>query len=207
VRKKGPYVISVREHIPKPVRSGFIHDWLGAGFVPNTTVADILKVVRDYDQYADVYKPGVVASHFEGSDGPEDHFFLRFANKSAIVKTVLDCKGEAAYIQVDDHRWYGYSVTSHIREVSKYGTKEEHTLPEDEGIGLIRRLASFTRLEEADGGVYAELEALALSRDIPVELRLIVNPIVRRVSKDSLLTSLHQTRVAIDAHMRASRTP
>jgi hypothetical protein len=42
------------------------------------------------------------------------------------------------------------------------------------------------------------LEALALSRDIPAAFRLIVNPIVRRVSRDSLATSLHQTKVAID---------
>ena len=203
VRMKGPYIRPAVEHIPKSVPSGLIHDWIGAGFVPNTTIAEILKVVRDYDHYADIYKPGVVASHFNRSDGAKDFFFLRFANRSAIAKTALDCEGEAAYVQVDEHRWYGYSITSHIREVAKFGTKDEHILPEDEGIGLMWRLASFTRLEEADGGVYAELEALALSRDIPAALRLIVNPIVRRVSKDSLLTSLHQTRVAIDSR-RAS---
>jgi hypothetical protein len=43
--------------------------------------------------------------------------------------------------------------------------------PEDEGIGLIWRLSSITGLEERDGGVYAELEAIALSRDIPTAVR------------------------------------
>lgn len=100
---------------------------------------------------------------------------------------------------MDEHRWYGYSTTTHIREVAKFGTPEQHTLPEDEGTVLIWRLASITRLEERDGGVYAELEAIALSRDIPAALRLFVGPIVRRVSRDSLATSLHQTKVAIDA--------
>jgi hypothetical protein len=56
-------------------------------------------------------------------------------------------------------------------------------------------------LEERDGGVYAELEAIALSRDIPAAFRLFVTPIVRRVSRDSLATSLHQTKVAIDDSM------
>jgi hypothetical protein len=65
---------------------------------------------------------------------------------------------------------------------------------------------SITRLEERDGGVYAELEAYALSRDIPAAFRLIVSPIVRRVSRDSLAVSLHQTKVAIDAKRKA-RTP
>jgi hypothetical protein len=49
--------------------------------------------------------------------------------------------------------------------------------------------------------VYAELEAIALSRDIPAAFRFFVTPIVRRVSRDSLATSLHQTRIAIDNKM------
>jgi hypothetical protein len=73
--------------------------------------------------------------------------------------------------------------------------------PEDQGTGLIWRLASITRLEERDGGVYAELEAIALSRDIPAAFRLFVTPIVRRVSRESLATSFHQTKIAIDAGM------
>jgi hypothetical protein len=98
---------------------------------------------------------------------------------------------------------YAISNTTHIQEVDKFGTPEQKTLPEDEGTGLIWRLSSITRLEERDGGVYAELEAIALSRDIPVAFRVIVTPIVRRVSRDSLATSLHQTKVAIDAKMAA----
>jgi len=50
---------------------------------------------------------------------------------------------------------------------------------------------STARFEERDGGVYVELEAIALSRDVPV--RWIVNPIVRRVSRNSMLLSLQQT--------------
>jgi hypothetical protein len=83
-------------------------------------------------------------------------------------------------------------------------------MPEDHGTGLIWHLSSITRLEERDGGVYAELEAIALSRDIPVAFRLFVTPIVRRVSRDSLATSLHQTKVAIDdrmAHRKREKLP
>ncbi len=54
----------------------------------------------------------------------------------------------------------------------------------NEGSGLIWRLSSIKRLEERDGGVYAELEAIALRRDIPVAFRLIAMLIVRRVSRD-----------------------
>jgi hypothetical protein len=204
VRTKAPYIQPIGDHIPAPVPSGLIHAWLGAGFVPDVTIADILKVVRDYDNYEQVYKPGVLASKLNRADGPKDFFFLRFANKSVVAKTALDSEGEASYVQVDDHRWYAYSNTTRIREIEKFGTPEQRLLPEDQGTGLIWRLSSITRLEERDGGVYAELEAYAVSRNIPAALRFFVSPIVRRVSADSLATSLHQTKVAIEAQ-RAAR--
>jgi hypothetical protein len=201
VRTKGPYIAPVGPHIPKKVPSGLIHDWLGAGFIPNVTIKDILKVVRDYDRYKEIYKPGVIESISHGTNGGKDLFSLRLANKSAVAKTALDTDCEASYFRVDAHRWYGFSNTTHIQEVDKFGTPGQHTLPEDHGTGLIWRLSSITRLEERDGGVYAELEAIALSRDIPAALRFFVTPIIRRVSRDSLATSLHQTRVAIEDGM------
>jgi hypothetical protein len=153
-----------------------------------------------------MYRPGVIDSMSRGSDGIKDLFFMRLANRSVIAKTALDTECEVSYIRVDDQHWYGISNTSQIREVDKVGTPEERTLPEDQGTGLIWRLSSFTRLEERDGGVYTELEAIALSRDIPAAFRLFVTPIVRRVSRDSLATSLHQTKVAIDANMAHRKT-
>ncbi len=205
IRSKGLYIAPVGPHIPKKVPSGLIHDWLGVGFVPNAKIDDILHVVRDYDRYKEVYRPGVIDSISHGSDGVKDLFSMRLVNKSVVAKTALDTDCEASYFRVDDRRWYSVSNTTHIQEVDKFGTPEQRTLPEDHGTGLIWRLSSITRLEERDGGVYAELEAIALSRDIPVAFRVFATPIVRRVSKDSLATSLHQTKVAVDAGM-AHRT-
>jgi hypothetical protein len=205
VRTKEAYILPMGERIPKPVPSGLIHDWLGAGFLENTTIADVLKVLRDYDHYAEMYRPGVVASKLNRTEGATDFFLLRFVNKSVVAKTALDSEGEASWVQVDEHRWYGYSKSSHIIEVDKPNTAEEHSLPEDHGTGLIWRLASVVRLEERDGGVYMELEAFALSRDIPAAFRLIAGPIVRRVSRDSMATSLHQTKVALDKQREGIR--
>jgi hypothetical protein len=201
VRTKGPYIGPVSQQIPRKVPSGLIHDWLGAGFVPNAKIEDILRIVRDYDHYKEIYQPGVIDSISHGSDGGKDLFSLRLVNKTVVAKTALDTDCEASYIRVDDHHWYAISNTTHIQEVDKFGTSEQRTLPEDEGTGLIWRLSSITRLEERDGGVYAELEAIALSRDIPAAFRFFVTPIVRRVSRDSLATSLHQTKLAIDDKM------
>ncbi len=188
IRTKGPYITPVGKHIPKKVPSGLIHDWIGVGFLPNVKIADILQVVRDYDRYKEMYRPGVIDSISHGKSGAKDLFSMRLMNKSVISKSALDTDCEASYFRVDDKHWYGVSNTVHIQEVDKFGTPQQRTLPEDQGTGLIWRLSSITRLEERDGGVYAELEAIALSRDIPAAFRLFVTPIVRRVSRDSLLT-------------------
>jgi hypothetical protein len=202
IRTKGPYIAPAAKDIPRKVPSGLIHDWLGVGFVPNAKIEDILRIVRDYDRYKDIYRPGVIDSAFRRTEGMQDFFFLRLANRSVVAKTALDTEGVSSYTRVDDTRWYGVSNTTEIREIDKFGTEEQRTLPPDEGRGLIWRLSSITRLEERDGGVYAELEAIALSRDIPAAFRLFVTPIVRRVARDSLATSLHQTKVAIDDLMQ-----
>jgi hypothetical protein len=198
VRTKGPYVAPISRQIPRKVPHGLIHDWLGVGFVPDAKITDILPVLRDYDHYKEFYRPRVIDSTSRGTDGTRDLFSMRLMNKSVVANTALDADCEVSYIRVDDQHWYGISNTTHIREIDKFGTPEERTFPEDRGTGLIWRLSSITRLEERDGGVYAELEAIALSRDIPAVFRVFVTPIVRRVSKDSLVTSLHQTKVAID---------
>lgn len=31
--------------------AGLIHDWVGAIFIPNATMGDVMKVVRDYEHY------------------------------------------------------------------------------------------------------------------------------------------------------------
>jgi hypothetical protein len=41
------------------------------------------------------------------------------------------------------------------------------------------------------------MEAIALSREIPPAARFFVDPIVRRVSRNSMLISLRQTREAL----------
>ncbi len=165
------------------------------------TIEDIVRILRDYDRYKEIYKPGVIESTSKSTGGVSDRFSMRLVNKSVVEKTALDTECEASYFRVDDRHWYGISNTTHILEIDKFGTPGERALPEDHGTGLIWRLSSITRLEERDGGVYAELQAIALSRDIPAAFRLFVTPIVRRVSRDSLATSLHQTKAAIDDSM------
>ena len=53
-------VWQAHETNPQQVPSGLIHDWIGAAFIPNARIVDVLSVVRDYRRYNEVYKPGVL---------------------------------------------------------------------------------------------------------------------------------------------------
>jgi hypothetical protein len=197
-RTKGPHIAPAGSNIPMRVPNGLVHHWLGAAFIPNVKVEDVLAILRNYDRYKDIYKPAVIGSAYRGTVGLKDRFSLRLGYRSMVAKTALDTECEASYVRVDDRRWYSVTNATRIIELAKFGTPEQHALPEDEGIGLIWRLSTITRLEERDGGVYMELEVIALSRDIPTGLRPFFMPIVRRVSRDSLATSLRQTRAAVE---------
>ena len=118
-------------------------------------------------------------------------------NKALFSKTAFDCECLSSYFPLDGKRWYGVGYSTRIRQIEDFGQPTQHELPPDVGSGYIWRLYSLFQFEERDGGVYVEVEAIALSRDIPSALRWFADPIVRRISRGSLLTSLQQTRTAV----------
>ena len=203
-------VSSVGQQNPKPVPSGLIHDWMGASFIPNTTLDGVLSAVRDYSSYRDFYKPTVVDSKLLGTDGACDKYSMRVVNKETVAETALDMEYETCYFRVDERRSYSVTHTTRVQEIRHYGKANEQELLPNQGSGLIWRLYSIARFEQREGGTYVEVEAIALSRDIPVAVRWLVNPIVRRVSRNSMLISLQQTQEAVRSTEAANtevRTP
>ncbi len=190
-------VSSVGKENPKPVDSGLIHDWMGAAFFPNASINDVLSAARDYSNYKEYYKPTVVESKLLSSDGPCEKYSMRVVNKEVVAETALDMEYETCYFKIDDRRWYSTTHTTRVQEIRHHDRPDEQELPPDHGSGFIWRLYSVARFEQRDGGTYVEVEAIALSRDIPLALRWVANPIVRRVSRNSMLISLQQMKEAV----------
>ncbi len=204
--RAGEILISpVGRQIPKPVPSGLIHDWIGAAFIPDARLEDVVSAVRDYGDYKEFYKPTVVDSKSRGTDGACDQYSMRVVNKETVAETALDIEYETCYFKTDERQWYSITHTTRVQEIRHYGQPNEQELPPNQGVGYIWRLYSVARFEERDGGIYVELEAIALSRDIPVALRWVVNPIVRRVSRNSMLVSLQQMEEAVRSTKAANR--
>ena len=190
-------VLVVPVHAPKPVPGGLIHHWIGAAFIRGARVEDVMSVVRNYNRYTDYYKPSVIDAKTLSQKAAEDRFSVVMVDKAMFMRRALDSDYQSRFVELDERKWYSVAETTRVQEVS-----DEGRIPDGEGSGYIWRLASISRYEERDGGVYIETEAMALSRTIPAALHWVVDPIVRRVSKASLATSLGQTRDATGAVVR-----
>lgn len=186
-------------HVPLAAPSGLIHHWIGAVFIPDATLNSVSSAIRDYDRYEEVYRPNVADVKLISTTETTDRYSMVLMNRSVVSKTALDTEYITSYTRADNHRFYSITDSIRVQEIAQYGTTAQHTMPGGHGTGLVWRLHTVARYEERDGGVYLEVEALALSRDIPSALRWIVEPIVRRVSKSSLTNSLSQTQAALRA--------
>ncbi len=141
--------------------------------------------------------PRVVDSRLLHQAGTEDEFSLRMLNKAVVAKFAVSVEFESSYARLGDNRVYSVGYSTRIREIEEYGQADQHEMPPDTGHGFIWRLYNAARFEARDGGVYVELEAVALSRDVPSALRWVVNPTIRRVSKSSMRLSLQKTQEAV----------
>lgn len=179
------------------VPDGLIHDWMGAAFIPGVHIEDVLSALRDYSRYKDWFQPAVAESGLLASGAGTDRFSMVLVNESFFHDAALAMQYESRFCRLDEHRGYSVSRSTRVQEIEKYRSADEHLLPEGEGSGMVWKLMSITRYAERDGGVYLELEALGLSRDIPASLRWVIEPVVRHLLRAALRMSLRQTAEAV----------
>jgi len=178
------------------IPDGLVHHWVGIVFIPGATLERVLSVIQDYDNHQVIYRPYVRRSKLLHRDGNDFRFSLQFYRK-AIVTVVLNVEFQAHYEQTHPGRAQGRSYSTRIAEVADAGEPDEHEKPPDEERGFLWRLNTYSRLEERDGGVYFQLETIALTRQVPFALRWLINPFVERIPKESLSLLLNATRKAV----------
>jgi hypothetical protein len=181
------------------VPNGLIHDWIGATFFPDATIEKVFSTVGEYACYRDFYAPTVIDSKLLWREGRESSFSMRWLKKALWVVTVMEGDYRACYFRRNETSRYGFVWSTRIQEIANAGEPSETKLEVGTGNGFIWRLFSISRFEERDGGVYVELEAMALSRPVPSCLGWLVNPVVNRLSQSALVTSLTQTREAVQS--------
>ena len=191
----------------KRVPGGLIHDWIGAVFIPGVSLDQVFAVLADYGRYKFVYHPEVVEARLLSHSREQDEFSLKIVNKILFISTGVDLQCRGRTLWLGDHRAFSTSQTERVEEIRNYGSSNERTLPPDTGDGFIWRLQSFIRYEERDGGVYLETETLALTRDIPSSLSFALVPLVKKLSRNSLVVSLRQTSDAVHQTLLTKSAP
>jgi hypothetical protein len=187
------------------VPHGLIHDWVGACWIPGTTVTGVLAVVQDYDNHAKIYSPEVVESKLISRCDDDFRIRLRLLKKK-IITVVLDTDHDVHYSRLDQFACCCFSRTTRISEVQNPGTPEERLLAADTGHGFLWRLYSYWKFQERNDGVFIECRAISLTRDIPRSLKWIVQPMVRSLPKESLINTLVATRRALSSGAAVHRS-
>jgi hypothetical protein len=170
-----------------------IHDWIGATCIAGATIEKTLAVVQSYDRHHEIYRPEVVASRMVSRSGNVFEIYLRLLKKK-IITVVLDTDHHVEYSAVSATRWCCRSHTTRITEVENAGKPTESTRPPDTGYGFLWRLSSFWRFEQREDGVWVECRAISLTRDVPKGLGWIIEPMVKKLPRDSLVATLEATR-------------
>jgi len=186
---------------PVKVPNGLIHDWIAAAFIPDSTIQEIFAVIQEYDNHKNIYKPEVIDSKLIRRNDNDFQIYLRLLKKK-IITVVLDTDHEVHYRPVDRTRWVCRSYTTLIAEVENAGSQDERVLQPDTGYGFLWRLYSYWRFEERDAGVVVECRAISLTRDVPFGLGWAIEPIIQKLPKESLISTLEATRQALHARTR-----
>lgn len=189
---------------PHPVPYGLIHDWMGTVFLPTARLDDVMGVLNDYERYKDFYKPMVVKSRMLDKTREGERVSLLMMQKAYSVTAAAETDNDVQIVRLDADPAYSVSTSVRVREIADYGKGSQHPFPDDGGPGYVWRTFTVTRLEQRDGGVYAEIEMIALSRNIPWAFRWVIQPLAERLPRNIIVATLDDTRAAVSQQLIAS---
>jgi hypothetical protein len=179
---------------PTEVTDGLIHDWLGAVYIPHSSMDRVLEVLQNFDNHKKIY-PEVADSRTIRRNGNDITGYWRLQRKG-MVPVVLNVEQDAHYQQVAPGKWICRAYARNITEVDMSLFTRGRKFPLGKGHGYLWRLYAYWSLEAFNGGVLAECRTLSLSRDIPEGLNWAVGPYVQKMPQESLASTLGGTRNA-----------
>jgi len=189
---------------PQAVPGGLIHDWVGAVFVPNAKLDEVMGMLDEYERYVDFYRPMVAESRLLEQGPNRELIRLLMIQKAYSVTAAVETDDEVHVVRLQGNRAYRLSTSIRVQEIADYGKASEHALPQDHGPGYVWRTLTVIRLEQRDGGTYAEMEMIGLSRGIPWAFRWLAQPLAERLPRNLLAATLKDTRDAVSGELTAA---
>jgi hypothetical protein len=178
------------------VPDGMIQHWVGTMFIPATDIQKVKAVLQDYQNYKYFYKPEVIESRQMAHHDDQYDVFLRLY-KRQVLTVVLNTNYHVRYGMPDAGRMYVISHSTRIAEVKDADHPEAGEEPLGDDSGYLWRLNSYWRFEQSGGGVFAECQAISLSRDVPALLGWMIKGFLEKFPKESMLNTLRGTKAAV----------
>jgi hypothetical protein len=178
------------------ISGGMIHDWQGLIFIPGVRLADVLGILQDYDHQSTYYAPDVTQSRIESRQGDDYRVFLQF-RRHKIVTVVLNTEHQISYFIDSPARAHSRSSAVRISQVEDPGGPHEKEKAPGQDDGFLWRMETWWRMEERDGGVYVQNQAVTLTRNIPTGLGWLIEPFITKIPEETLQFTLQATRKAV----------
>jgi hypothetical protein len=145
------------------VADGFIHHWIGAELIPNAKVGGVERVLEDYDHYAQIYSPDLKLASAKKT-GPRSYDVRLITERvEGLLHFAFDMHSRVEYRQAAGDLLIE-SRSYMIRESDSGHAPYTDLMPEGSDHGILWRLNSYWRLRQAGTSVYAECQAISLSR-------------------------------------------
>lgn len=179
------------------IPDGMVHHWIGLAFVPGATLKTAEAVLEDYDDYAHIYAPQVRRSRVYGRDGDRFKLYMQIYKDSPRVVS-YNANFDIQRMRFGPDRIASDSVSTRIAQLQDPAKPDGPEYPVGQDSGYLWRMNDYWRYEQKDGGVYMQVEAISLSRDVPAFLGWIVKPIIRRLARETIADLLEANRRAIE---------
>jgi hypothetical protein len=192
----------------RPIRipHGLVHHWVGTIFIPRATLPQTMALMENYPTYPQLFSFGVQRSQVLRQEKNHSQVQLRMfreARSPVFYNVDLDDR----YFRVDADHGHLRSRSTRIAEFADVGKPTEHELPVGNDRGLLWRLNLDWSCQEENGGVFLQIELIALSRGVPAIIAWLADPYIQSIPREYLEKVLQAMRSGVAAQTTPHATP
>jgi hypothetical protein len=146
------------------VPDGVIQHWLGLVYLERATLDKTSTILLNFNEYHNMIPLQIMDSKTIKHEGDQSEAFLRLFKKQ-VSAVVLNVNEAATYKMLGASRALISCRSTHIGEVEhpKNKKKLDKEREADDSAGYLWRLNTYLRMEQADNGVYVEIELITLA--------------------------------------------
>jgi hypothetical protein len=178
------------------IPGGIIHHWRGSVLVSGINLDYVLSRLQ-HPEFETSRQEDVLDSRVLERSSDQMKLFMKL-QRSKIVTAVYNTEHIVRFFQNGPGRASSRSISTKIAEVERINENTEREKPEGHDRGFLWKMNSYWRYQQAAGGVIIECESITLSRSIPSFLEMIIRPIIRNITLESMQRTLQSMKVRLE---------